>query len=341
MVRLTPSMARVLVGSALVLAPLFARPAEAGHRASVRIGRGAGHGRVSAPVPTHRRSAFHRPYRGHRYWGRSPYWSSWWWGGYWGPSVYVYRDGYRRHLDISRYAVVDTDISPETAEVWLDGHYIGSADDFDGFPDVLYLRPGAYKLEFRHPKYETLALDLDVKRGEKVDLNQELRLKPGRGRLDSFDPPGKGVPNGRVFGPKATPEAPDVEERSWSRDDEEDEDDEELSDAEEARPEREEAWDRDRERLRDRDRTDAGATADARPSERARLRWKVTPSDAAVYVDDRYLGTGEELSDARKGLPAEAGKRAITVLRPGYKTRTLEVEAKAGETVDVVIELEK
>ena len=41
-----------------------------------------------------------------------------------------------------RYAVVKTDVSPEEAQVFLDGKYIGTADDFDGMPDYLYLGAG-------------------------------------------------------------------------------------------------------------------------------------------------------------------------------------------------------
>src|SRR5437016_166954 len=72
-------------------------------------------------------------------WGYRPYWrSSWWWGwpcydGWgWGPRVYVSSGGYR--VATSHYAAVKTDVEPDEAEVWLDGKYVGTADDFDGYP---------------------------------------------------------------------------------------------------------------------------------------------------------------------------------------------------------------
>ena len=87
-------------------------------------------------------------------WGYRPYWgSSWWWGwpyyDTWGPRVYVYSGGHR--VATSGYAAIKTDVEPDEAEVWLDGKYVGTADDFDGYPDFLYLEPGAYHLEFRLP----------------------------------------------------------------------------------------------------------------------------------------------------------------------------------------------
>jgi len=37
----------------------------------------------------------------------------------------------------------------------------------------------------------------------------------------------------------------------------------------------------------------------------------------------------------------DAGKRTVTVSRPGFKTKTVEVQAKVGQPVDVVVDLEK
>ncbi len=298
--------------------------------------------------PVHR----HRVYRhwdwgwGWGYWG---YWhpSPWYWGGR------AYR-GYPR-VRSSRFAILDTDVSPEEAEVWLDGKYIGTADDFDGYPDFLYLRPGSYKLEFRLAGFESLRLDLDVSRGEHLQFDQKLARLPGRGRLDSF-PPRREMPGGRAFGPNAKPEQPAVEE---------DEDEDAIQDRDRDRTRGDRARDRDRDRDWDRERSDRDATdkpkavegsdtgrapsaqppatseARERAAGRARLKFKVTPDDAAIYVDDRYIGTGEDVNGVARGIPTEPGKHTITVVRPGYKSKTIEAESSAGAAIDVVVELEK
>jgi hypothetical protein len=65
----------------------------------------------------------------------------------------------------------------------------------------------------------------------------------------------------------------------------------------------------------------------------------VQPADAAVYLDDRFLGTGEEVGGA-EGVPLTAGKHRIVVLRPGFKARKLEIEVAAGESKRVDVSLE-
>jgi hypothetical protein len=310
--------------SALALVAL-ALPVEAGDRGSSRRHRrGGGHVYV---YPSH-----------HWSWGFGWGWGPYWWGGPGWGSVYMRGDARYR----GRFAVVDTDVEPEEAEVFLDGAYVGTADDFDGHPDFLYLSPGTYRLEFRHPGYENLSREIEVSRGERIHVDQEMRLAAGRRKLEFSEPTArKGVPMGRVFGPGGKPvtgrdrDSDEEADRSRERDrdrvgrwDGDDDDDQGVAEEDVKRPESREAAPREVERV-----------PDARP-ERARVRFEVKPQDAAVYVDDRYEGSGDELS-GRRGILLEAGRRTVTVVRPGYQPKTVEVEAKAGQTVDVVVELAK
>jgi hypothetical protein len=77
------------------------------------------------------------------------------------------------------------------------------------------------------------------------------------------------------------------------------------------------------------------------PASQGRLRFEIEPDDAAVYVDDRYVGTAEEVGGLGRGLRLKPGKHVVTVVRPGYATKTVNVELKPGAAIDVVIELEK
>jgi PEGA domain len=272
-------------------------------------------------------------------WGWWPY-SSWWWGG---PSVYVVAGGDSDGEEegsvgvaarTGRYAIVKTDISPEEAQIYLDGKYIGSADDFDGRPDFLYLGPGKYHVEFRLPNYEAFATDLDVTRGQRVRLDQKLKLESGKSALDQFAPESKGTPLGRVFtkgGPEETEEAAPAPLRRHSM----------------RRDSRDDGWsDRGmapapRERIPE-ERVDVRDEPLPRPAgNRARMKFKVTPADAAVYVDDRYLGAGEDLAANPRGVVTDPGTHSITVTRPGYKTKTVDITVRIGAPVDVVVELEK
>lgn len=300
-----------------------------------------------------------------------PFWCSvgWWWGlGTWGrPYAYVTvvdRPG--------RYGRLDLDVSPEEAEIHLNGKYIGTADDFDGHPDYLYLKPGNYTLEFKLAGHVGVKKDVEVERGDFIRLSDELGREPGRGRLDSFTPESKGMPFGRLFGPNG-PLAEDMdedEEMAGSVDevDEMDEDEEAARPARREPPVRagaqsgtggasaratgsaDEGWREGKSSRAEAERAPEPApslepSTPARPpvaaDGRARLRLKVTPEDAAVYVDDRYFGTGEDATSSRKGISLDPGKHTITVVRPGFAPKSLDIEAKAGEETILEIALVK
>lgn len=78
------------------------------------------------------------------------------------------------------HAFVDTDIHPEDARVYLDGRLIGVADDFDGFPGFLVLKPGRHTLTFSLAGFHSLSFTLELRPGELADLDRKLpRLSPG------------------------------------------------------------------------------------------------------------------------------------------------------------------
>jgi hypothetical protein len=296
----------------------------------------------AAPRSGVTRTAHRRPSGYHRFrsywgwgWGYSPYW--------YGPySPYGgYYSGYGR-APSRNWAAVDTDVSPESARVYLDGQYVGTADDFDGYPDYLYLRTGRYRLEFRLEGFETRTISVDARPGLKIDVGDRLAKIPGAPRYGSYDAP---EPSGGVrrFWTKRRDVAEHVtdedeiyggerryRERSRDRDDPE-------RDAEE--PDRDIEADRNRDRAEEPRRTEdwRGRTGPTRGE--ARLVLDVAPTDAAVWVDDRFMGTAESLES--EGIPISAGRHTVVVSRPGYRDRRVEVDVSRGETETVEITLEK
>ncbi|MGZ6988401.1 MAG: PEGA domain-containing protein, partial [Thermoanaerobaculia bacterium] len=194
-------------------------------------------------------------------------------------------------------------------------------------------------IEFRLPGYQTYATDLSVSRGQRVRLDEKLKLEPGKSSLDQFPPESKGTPLGRVFtkgGPEGGPEGGSEAE---------DEGVPAPAPRHARRPD--DGWrDRDmapapRERIPE-ERVDVRDEPLPRPAgHRARMRFKVSPEDAAVYVDDKYLGAGGDLAANPRGVVTDPGTHSITVTRPGYKTKTVDVTVRIGAPVDVVVELEK
>jgi len=71
-------------------------------------------------------------------------------------------------------ALADTDVTPESARVLLDGADVGDADAFDGHPGYLAMNPGQHTLEFRHEGYQTLQIEIEALPGRKYDIYRKM-----------------------------------------------------------------------------------------------------------------------------------------------------------------------
>ena len=69
-------------------------------------------------------------------------------------------------------------VVPRHAEVYVDGYFAGSVDDFDGTFQALRLEEGPYKIEIAAPGYEPLEFDVRIQRGRKITYRGELRPRP-------------------------------------------------------------------------------------------------------------------------------------------------------------------
>lgn len=229
-----------------LLQPVATTPADAhGH---VRVGVSVGYG-----YPYHHAPGWYGP--------------GWYGPGWYGPPYYgpVY---------LSDWAVIDTDVSPEKAEVWLDGEYAGLADRFDGFPGYLEVEPGRHRLEFRYEGYRTLRIDLRARPGGLYRIDRQLREGPAE-PVEVAGGPTVPVP-------------------------------------------------------------DHGTEIPARET---MIGLRILPGDAAVYLDDRLLGTADDV--ARVGLrEIEEGDHTVEVVRPGYRSWKETIHFERGETRMVRVELQ-
>ena len=109
------------------------------------------------------------------YWG----WGGWWWDDwFWygrAPYYYPNRDRYYDRYDTA--GALDVDVSPGKTEVWIDGRYTGTADDFDGFPQYLWLHEGVYDLVLYRDGYKTIARQITIRPGTVMSVDD--RLQPG------------------------------------------------------------------------------------------------------------------------------------------------------------------
>lgn len=79
----------------------------------------------------------------------------------------------------SPVAYLDTDVSPEDAAVFIDGDYVGIADNFDGFPRYLTVTPGRHTVTFKFDGYRTWTRTIRVPAGGITRLKFELTVGEG------------------------------------------------------------------------------------------------------------------------------------------------------------------
>ena len=103
--------------------------------------------------------------------GYSPFY----WGLGWGSNVYVYGDVESDSYRSIRQGALDLDLRPETTEIYVDGAYVGVADQFDGFPTYLWLDEGTYELAFYKPGYQTIFRRYTIFPGVTIAVDDRMR----------------------------------------------------------------------------------------------------------------------------------------------------------------------
>jgi len=276
---------------------------------------------------------YYSPYNRY-YWGPYFGWGWWGWGGgdgYYGYGSYdyprYYGDRYDRYDRNGRATgALDIDVSPGKTEVWIDDRYVGTADDFDGFPQYLWLDKGVYDLVLYREGYVTLARQITVYPDAVVSIDDRMQ------RGESVKPQ-------------------DLATKTHERRDEriryEDERREEI--ARRGNDGMEDWRDRARRRMEERGRYDQGGRADradradvgaAEADGSGHLHLEILPADASVYLDGKFVGTGIDLQRVSQGLRLEPGEHRIAVVRPGHKAEEQKLTVAPGEDVDLEIELE-
>jgi hypothetical protein len=70
---------------------------------------------------------------------------------------------------------VSFDISPDEAEIWVDGNYMGQVSDYTPSSQPLGLNPGRHHIELREPGYQVSSFDVDVVPGQVIPFQGTLQ----------------------------------------------------------------------------------------------------------------------------------------------------------------------
>jgi hypothetical protein len=96
----------------------------------------------------------------------------WWWGA---PSFYDY-GYYGYYSEQAGRGGLKLKVEPTSAEVYVDGYYMGTVDDFDGTFQKLELETGPHHVEIRAPGYQTITFDVRIEFNETVTYRGQLQL---------------------------------------------------------------------------------------------------------------------------------------------------------------------
>lgn len=207
-------------------------------------------------------------------------------------------------------AIVDIDVRPKDARLYLDDRFVGRARYLDGRPGYLYLEPGSYHLELRLDGYKTVAIALDAEAGCRLDLKHRLERVKGTPKEQKAQNFGKGKPFNRVYAPLRPVDDDDASAVRGGADPS-------------LRP-------------------DIGSTLSSEEpqvAEGAGLDLNVTPLTASIAIDGKFAATAGELTKMEGPLAVASGTHRIEISAPGHQSYSQIVELQDGQVFELSIEL--
>ena len=222
---------------------------------------------------------------------------------------YDYGYGYGYYRNRNRYArqfgALDLNVKPKDTQVWIDGGYVGTTGRLDGTPRYLWLERNSYEVVFYKDGHESVVKRFKVTPGAVIRVNFDMA--PGTSRR----------PDELWTQPTAAEREAAAQEAAERRDAERYARDVGRSAPPAPAP---------------------SATFDAREKP-ARVHLEMTPDDASVYLDGRFVGTVEQLE--RGGLLVDPGKHILQIVHPDHESREIHIDAKPGEKLNVESQLIK
>ncbi len=172
-------------------------------------------GPIEARAHTIRGHGAPRPHGGVHYGGHHGFYYSGYYAPYYFPFGFSYASYYPAYPAYYGYggayitdsAYLDTDVAPEKAAVYLDGQYVGIADDFDGLPNYLPVEPGRHSVTFKAEGYRSVTRQVRLPRGAVLDL--DFTMSKGEGA----EPPAAAEGDVEIVLPDRAPAGPDEEEQ--------------------------------------------------------------------------------------------------------------------------------
>jgi hypothetical protein len=234
-------------------------------------------------------------YRPSLYYGYGGYYGD---GGYYRPyyagSPY-YQGPYGYRYDLS--GNVRTQVAPRQTEVFIDGYYAGTADDFDGVFQRLHIEPGEHDVELYLPGHHPYQQRVYVQPGRTFSIRHTMQPlaagepEPARPNGAPLPPPGGRDPGVASRQPPGDPRGAGPDPRN----------------------------------------TDPGARVPSAAAQGfGQLSLRVQPGDAEVFIDgEKWEGaTAADRLDVQLG----AGVHRLEIRKDGYRSYFTDVTIGNGQT---------
>ena len=244
---------------------------------------------------------YYAPYYGYGFGfgvGFSFGWPGWYGGPYYAPYYAGYPYGGHYYYD---YSAARLQVTPRQAEVFIDGHFVGLVDDFDGWSQRLTVAPGEHTLEIFLGGHHTFRQNVLFRPGATLKVGHVMQpLQPG----EAADPRPTPSPSARQRPASQTyPEQPDDRVPAARRSD-----------------------------------IQIQAPRDVESREYGSLAIRVQPMDAQVLVDGETWQSPEAGSLT---LQLTDGPHRIEVRKEGFKPYSAEVRVRRGDTTSLNVSLSR
>ena len=291
--------------AALLLLPTIS---EAQGRRAVRVARPRTTVAVGVGVRPYYRS-YYRPY----YYYDPFFFGSFYYSPFYYPGDRYYYGQYpyygRGYYDTS--ASLRLQVSPRQTEVYIDGYYAGTVDDFDGVFQRLHVDSGEHDLQLYLPGHRSFSEKVYLQPYNTFRVRHTMEPLRG-GDAEPVRPTAQTPPQRR----SAVPERP-LPPRPRDRDRDAD---------------RDRDRDSDRDRDRDRDRRDSAPDLGT-------VSLRVQPGDAVIMIDgERWQGPTD--SD-RLVIQMPAGTHNVEIRKDGYRAYITDINVRRGESTPLNVALTK
>jgi hypothetical protein len=190
-------------------------------------------------------------------------------------------------------------VMPRETEVFIDGYFAGTVDDFDGTFQRLHVQPGDHELELFHPQHRSVQQKVYLQAGKTFTVKLDMApLTPG-------DPaPVRPTASQTSSTQSSSSQTPDPQER----------------------------------RARDPQRPGVGQRPGPRTaSEFGAVSLRVQPRDAEVLIDgERWDGSS---GDDRLVVELAPGTHHVEVRKDGFRTYRTDLTVRRGETTTLNVGL--